>query len=217
MFNEKILKVAKKLLDRKNVNQIQGAMHYNVSKNLLTITDSFVLAEIKMLDEYKGKFDDLLVSDITIDYYTACWLLAMIEHPDAYWKIAWISLGNATVQDFIEYEYADLRSCRNWIRVRLPIIETHKLWDYKEERLFDLWEDNTTNIAVTSSFEKFQAVCWCLLDTDIPIIKVSENTYIAEWKVSIDDLWFISLDARICVTRNFEKQTEELKKQKEGN
>ena len=72
MFNEKILKVAKKLLDRKNVNQISGAMHYNVSKNLLTITDSFVLAEIKMLDEYKGKFDDLLVSDITIDYYTAC-------------------------------------------------------------------------------------------------------------------------------------------------
>jgi len=72
MFNEKILKVAKKLLDRKNVNKISGAMHYNVSKNLLTITDSFVLAEIKMSDEYKGKFDDLLVSDITIDYYTAC-------------------------------------------------------------------------------------------------------------------------------------------------
>jgi len=37
----------------------------------------------------------------------------MIEHPDAYWKISGISLGNATVQDFIEYEYADLRSCRN--------------------------------------------------------------------------------------------------------
>lgn len=206
MFNEAILKSAKKILDKKNVNQIQGAMHYNVSKNLLTITDSFVLAEIKMADEYKWNFDDLLANDITIDYYTVCGLLAMIEHPDAYWKIAWISLGNATVQDFIEYEYADLRSCRNWIRVRFPIIETNKLWDYKEERLFDLWEDNTKNIAVTSSFEKFQEVCGCLLNAEIPIIKVSENTYIAEWKVNIDSLGFIQLDTRICVTRTFEKE-----------
>jgi hypothetical protein len=53
MFNEAILKSAKKILDKKSVNQIRGAMHYNVSKNLLTITDSFVLAEIKMADEYK--------------------------------------------------------------------------------------------------------------------------------------------------------------------
>lgn len=217
MFNEAILKAAKKVLDRKSLKFISGAMHYNIKENLLTITDSFVLAEIKMPDEYKGNFDDLLVSDITIDYYTVCGLLAMIEHSDAYWKIAGISLGNATVQDFIEYEYADLKSCRNWIRVRLPIIETKKLPDYKEQRLFDLWEDNTKNIAVTSSFEKFQEVCGCLLSTDIPIIKVSENTYVAEWSVSIDDLWFISLDTRICVTRNLEKQTEELKKQKEEN
>lgn len=206
MFNEAILKSAKKILDKKSVNQIQGAMHYNVSKNLLTITDSFVLAEIKMADEYKWNFDDLLTNDITIDYYTVCGLLAMIEHPDAYWKIVGVSLGNATVQDFIEYEYADLRSCRNWIRVRLPIIETHKLWDYKEERLFDLWEDNTKNIAVTSSFEKFQEVCGSLLNAEIPIIKVSENTYIAEGKVNIDSLGLVQLDTRICVTRTFEKE-----------
>lgn len=201
MFNEAILKAAKKVLDRKSLKFISGAMHYNIKENLLTITDLFVLAEIKMPDEYKGNFDDLLVSDITIDYYTVCGLLAMIEHSDAYWKIAGISLGNATVQDFIEYEYADLKSCRNWIRVRLPIIETKKLPDYKEQRLFDLWEDNTKNIAVTPSFEKFQEICSCLLNTAVPLIKVSENTYIAEWVMDVDEQWYLSLDVRLCVTR----------------
>ncbi len=201
MFNEKILKVAKKVLNKKFLDDVLWSMHYNVEKNLLTLTDTFVLAEIKMPDEYNWLFKDLWTTDVTIDYYTVCWLLAMIEHPDAYWKIATISLGNATVQDFIEYEYVDLRSSRHWIKVRLPIITANKLWDYKEERLFNLWEDKTNNIAVTPSFEKFQEICSCLLNTAVPLIKVSENTYIAEWVMDVDEQWYLSLDVRLCVTR----------------
>lgn len=201
MFNENILKAAKKILNKKAIDDVQWSMHYNYEKNLLTLTDSFVLAEIKMLEDYKWKFDDLPTNDITIDYYTVCGLLAMIEHPFAFWKIATISLSKAKTQDFIEYEYVDWKSSRNGIRVRFPIIDSNKLWDYKEERLFTLWEDKTNNIAVTPSFEKFQEVCSCLLSTWVPIIKVSENTYIAKWQMNLDEQWYLTADVRICVTR----------------
>jgi hypothetical protein len=72
MFNEKILKVAKRILDKKNLKWITGSMHYNIEKNLLSITDSFILAEIQMPEKYKEMFKDLGVNEVIIDYYTAC-------------------------------------------------------------------------------------------------------------------------------------------------
>lgn len=198
MFNEAILKVAKKVLDKRNVDQVQGNIHYNVEKNLLTITDTFILVEIWMPAKYKERFKDLEISDVTIDYYTACGLLAMLSG-EWIWEFSTISLWNATVQDFIEYEYCDFLSSRNWIKVRLPIIEALKLPTYKEERLFNTDEDSTKNIPMTSSWEKFQEIVGILSDSSLPVIRVSDQTYISEWK--IDYLKIEELPVRMCVAR----------------
>jgi len=199
MFNEKILKVAKRILDKKNLKWITGSMHYNIEKNLLSITDSFILAEIQMPEKYKEMFKDLGVNEVIIDYYTACWLLGMIENADALREFSTISLWNATVQDYIEYEYIDLKSNRHWIKVRLPIIEADKMPAYKEESLFWTWEDSTKQIAITRSFEKFQDVCNLLCDSDMPVIKVWDQTYIAEWK--FEYMMSEDLSIKICVRR----------------
>ena len=207
MFTENILKAAKKVLDKKQINDVQGNMHYSIERNLLTITDSFILAEIWMPEKYIEKFKDLEISDITIDYYTTCWLLAMLDSW-SHWEISTISLWNAMIQDFIEYELYDLKSDRNWIKVRFPILEAKKLPTYKEWRLFNSWEDSTKNIAITSYFEKFQDVVWILCNADIPIVKVADQTYIAEW--SIEYMLVENLPVRVCVSRA--KTSEEFEK-----
>lgn len=200
MFNEKILKVAKKLLDKKNIEWVSGSMHYKIDENLLLITDSFVLAEIEMPKKYKQRFENQEVKEITIDYYTACWLLAMLEHKDAVWEISEISTWKAMVQDFVEYELQDMTSKKHGTKIRIPVIDAQKIPQYKELSLFNWKEDSVKEIQFTSEFEKFQEVSGLLLGSwDIPVAKVSNETYTIEWTIT-DYLWE-ALNFRVCVMR----------------
>ena len=199
MFDEKILKVAKKVLDKKGIGEIRWNMHYNVEKNLLTITDSFILVEIWMPEKYKQRFKDLEVSDVTIDYWTVCGLYSMLEHTWASRELFNISLWNAKFPDYIEFENMDLKSLKLWKTVRFPIVEAKKLPSYHEESLFNSWQDSIKRIWITKSFKKFQDVCKLLCDKDLTVAEVKDQTYTAEWQI----IYMLTeqLPVRICVTR----------------
>lgn len=202
MFNEKILKVAKKVLDKKSIDHIRWNMHYNVEKNLLTITDWFILVEIWMPEKYKKRFENLPVEDVTIDYWTVCGLYSMLEHAWASWELFDISLWNAKIPDYIEFENMDISSVKCWKTFRFPIVDAKKLPSYKEESLFNSSQDSVKKIWITKSFKKFQDVCKLLCDKDLTVAEVKDQTYTAEWKI----IYMLTeqLTVRICVTRGKE-------------
>lgn len=110
MLTKNILKAAKKIM-WKRLDRIEWSLYYNVQKNQICITDSLILVEIQLPEEYKGKID--WASQISVDYYTVCALLDLLS--DWYFEFYNVSKWKSH-QDYVEFKMVEDKTKANvWV------------------------------------------------------------------------------------------------------
>ena len=196
MLTKNILKAAKKIM-WKRLDRIEWSLYYNVQKNQICITDSLILVEIQLPEEYKGKID--WVSQISVDYYTVCALLDLLS--DWYFEFYNVSKWKSH-QDYVEFKMVEDKTKANsrndWI-YRFPMYEfSQTLPPYKEESLFENKEDKAPNIYLSDNFKLFQEVCQIITGLS-PTATVRDQTFTVERDL---DLWYYKYGkCRICTRR----------------
>lgn len=202
MLDKKILKSAKKILN-KGLNGVSGAMYYDPVKNLLVITDTYVLVQIEMPYIYEARFDRL-ERDIPIDYYAVSAMNELV------WPIDCLEFNKFTLDPTTNNSWDSVfiadKEWNNLARdgsvYSFPLFTKLEKPQYEEQSLF--WWDKTLTekIWLSKSFETFQDVCTLLLtgeDGFPPIAEWKGDKFVADWDIDIGG--YLSLHCIICVSK----------------